>query len=79
MDFSKEDPFEDGFPRVVVSLIIQCVTTVSYSILVNVEPQGLIYPTRGLRQGDPLSPFLFLFCVESLNALISKVACDGDI
>ena len=68
-----------GFQESWVSLIMQCVTTVSYLILVNGEPQGFIHPTRALWQGDPLSPFLFLFCAERLNALLSKAACDGDI
>ena len=68
-----------GFKEAWVGLIMQCVTTVTYSILVNGEPQGFICPSRGLRQGDPLSPFLFLFCAEGLNALISKAAFDGDI
>ena len=48
-------------------------TTVLYSILVNGEPKGMITPSRGLRQGDPLSPYLFLFCVEGLNALLCSV------
>ena len=58
-----------GFREDWVALIMECITTVSYSILVNGEPKGLIKPTRGLRQGDPLSPYLFLFCVEGLNAV----------
>ena len=56
-----------------------CVKTVSYSIIVNGEPKGLIHPTRGIRQGDPLSPFLFLLCTEGLNSNISKVENDGTI
>ena len=68
-----------GFKESWVSLIMQCVTTVSYSILVNSEPLGLIYPFRGLRQGDSLSTFLFLFSIEGLNTLLSKASCDGDI
>ena len=62
-----------------VALIMECVTTVSYSILVNGEPKGLIKPSRGLRQRDPLSPYLFLFWTEGLNALLRQAAADGDI
>lgn len=59
--------------------IMECITTVSYSVLVNGEPKGVIVPSRGLRQGDPLSPYLFLFCVEGLNALLQNAAIEGVI
>ena len=58
---------------------MECITTVSYSILVNGEPKSMITPSRGLNKGDPLSPYLFLFCVEGLNALLRNVATRGDI
>ena len=48
-----------------IDLIMECVRKVSYSILVNREP-------RGIRQGDPLSPLLFLFCIEGLHGLIMQ-------
>lgn len=53
--------------------------TITYSILVNGEPQGLIYSTRDIRQGDPLAPFHFLLCIEGLHGLIQQVARVGDI
>ena len=56
-----------------------CVKAVTYSIMVNGEPQGQIHPTRGIRQGDPLSPFLFLLCMEGLHGLIQHAASVGDI
>ena len=56
-----------------------CVKTVSHSMLVIGEPKGLIKPTSGIRQGDPLSPFLFLLCTEGLNNLILKAASEGSI
>ena len=63
-----------GFCSRWIDLIMECVRTVSYSILVNSDPKGLINPTRGIRQDDPLSPFLFLLRTEGLHGLIKKAA-----
>ena len=59
-----------GFGEKWVKLIMECISTVSYSILVNGEPKGDIKPFRGIRQGDPLSPYLFLLCSKGLNRLL---------
>ena len=68
-----------GFTERWITLLMLCVKTISYSILVNGEPKWMIYPTRGIHQGDPLSPFLFLLCTKGLNGLINKAADKGDI
>ena len=54
------------------SLVMQCITLVSYSVLINDVAYGNIYPSRGLCQGDPLSPSLFLLCAKGLSALIHQ-------
>ena len=69
--------FKMGFSDTWVALIMECIISVSYSILVNGEPKGVIVPSRGLRQGDLLSPYLFLFCAEGLNALLLNAADEG--
>ena len=63
-----------GFCTRWIGLIIEYVHTISYSILVNGEPKELITPTKGIRQGGPLSPFLFLLCTEGLHGLITEAA-----
>ena len=61
-----------GFKKYWICLMMLCVKTVTYSILVNGEPKGMITLTKGIRQGDSLSPFLFLLCIEGLNGLINQ-------
>lgn len=56
-----------------------CVETVDYSVIVNNESVGPIFPGRGLRQGDPLSLYLFILCAKGLSALIQKAGRRGDI
>ena len=51
---------------------MECVYSVSYSILVNGQPVGNIKPSWGIRQGDPLSPYMFLLCVEALSSILTK-------
>ena len=68
-----------GFHKQWISLMTLSISTVSYSILINGAPTGFIKPIRGIRQGDPLSPFLFLLCTEGLHGLLSQAASRGDI
>ena len=61
-----------GFDNRWVDLMMLCVSTVRYNVLVNGREVGLIILKRGLQQGDPLSPYLFILCAEGLPSLIKR-------
>lgn len=59
--------------------MMQCITSVTYDIKINGKLSAHITPSRGLRQGEPLSSYLFLICAEGLSALIKKAVSDGNM
>jgi hypothetical protein len=61
-----------GFHSKWVRWVMACVTTVRYSIRFNGHMLDSFSPSRGIRQGDPLSPYLFLFVADGLSSLIRQ-------
>jgi hypothetical protein len=62
-----------GFPERWCSLIMKCVTSVSFAVRVNGALSPSFKPTRGIRQGDPISPYLFLLCAEGLTCMLKTI------
>ena len=61
-----------NLPADLIDIIMSCVSTVSTPILVNLEALDPIYPSRGIRQGDPLFLYLFILCMDFLGQLIQE-------
>lgn len=68
-----------GFDRVWIKWIMAYVTSVSFSVLLNGTSHGYIRPERGIRQGNPLSPFLFILCTEALVSCLNNAEAMGRI
>uniref|UniRef100_A0A8I6XYS4 Reverse transcriptase domain-containing protein n=1 Tax=Hordeum vulgare subsp. vulgare TaxID=112509 RepID=A0A8I6XYS4_HORVV len=66
-----------GFSNGWIALVMKCVTTVSYQIKVNGTFTQQFCPSRSLRQGDPLSPYLFVICAEGLSTLLRHAEEQG--
>ena len=69
-NFLRATLLDFGFPQVLVNLIMSCVMASNLSILWNGSKLENFSPTRGLRQGDPMSPYLFVLCMEKLARMI---------
>ena len=71
--------YKMSFPQMWISRVMGCVTMPSFSILINGKPYGNIHPSRGLRQRDHLSPYLFLLCAKGFTSLLAKAELEGRI
>ncbi len=68
-----------GFDHKFISLIHQCISTVSFTLLLNGFKSSSFIPGWGLRQRDPLSPYLFILCSEVLSRIINREVDRGVI
>ncbi|WZZ75662.1 hypothetical protein YC2023_087032 [Brassica napus] len=66
-----------GFHEKWIHWIMECISSVTYAFLINGSPRGRVKPSRGIRQGDPLSPYIFILCSEVLSGLCNKAQEDG--
>ena len=66
-----------GFPSLIIRLVMNCVQASNLSIFWNGNRLDSFQPRRGLRQGDPISPYLFVLCMERLACFISKQVDEG--
>ena len=62
-----------GFPANIINLIMSCISSTSTVVLFNGSKLDSFQPTRGIRQGDPISPYIFLLCIEFLGAQINSM------
>ena len=68
--FVREVLVHFNFPPTLIALIMDCISSSTISILFNGGKLDPFTPSRGIRQGDPISPYIFILCLEYLGLLI---------
>jgi hypothetical protein len=68
-----------GFGNNFTDWIMSCVTSASFAVLINGEASNFFHSERGLRQGCPLSPYLFILLMDSLSLLLAKSISENHI
>ena len=76
-DFLQQTLERMGFGSKWIRWMYWCISTASFSVMVNRSPSGFFRSSRGLRQGDPLSPYLFVIGMEVLSCLLKR-AVEGN-
>nr|XP_043611422.1 uncharacterized protein LOC122583015 [Erigeron canadensis] len=76
-DFLRENLVKFDFHQTMVNWIMACVTSVSYSLSINGDLHGYFKGKRGLRQGDPMSPYLFTLVMEVLSLLFQRASLEN--
>ncbi|KAK4390174.1 hypothetical protein Sango_2080700 [Sesamum angolense] len=67
-----------GFPPPFIAWIMECVSTTSFSVALNSSLHGFFQGKKGLKQGDPMSPTIFLLCMEFFFRLIKRITSNSD-
>lgn len=70
--FIREVLWEVGIKGSILELLMQCIISVQYKAILNGELIDSFSPQCGIRQGDPLSPYIFVLCTEKLSHLIQQ-------
>ena len=75
--FLEKIMYKLGFLEAWIERVMSCVSTLSFSVRINGKAYGNIIPTTGLRQGDPLLPYLSLLCAKRFTALLTRAKEEG--
>lgn len=71
-DFIRNMLLKFGFSDLWMSRIMGLITSISYSFIRNGSVFGDVTPHRGVRQGDPISPYIYIICAEGLSSIIRR-------